>query len=149
MKQVNRRLVAWLFGLLLVCGIAVYGQIYKHYSPGTIWTVTEIRIKPGMGSAYLEYLDSQFKKETDAQVQAGVMKSYKILRTIDDNATFWNLLILREYSSLADMEKNEEKVDAKIREVSGNDQQQMRGFEDRSKIRELLGTKTTRELRLK
>ena len=147
--KLNRILVGLLIALLLVSGMAVYGQIYKHYGPGTIWTVTEIRIKSGMGPAYLEYLDGMFKKETEAQVQAGYMKSYKILRTIDDDTASWNMLILREYSSLADMEKNEEKVDAKAREITGSDQQQMRGYEDRSKIREVLGTKTTRELKLK
>jgi hypothetical protein len=102
-----------------------------------------------MDPAYLEYLGGVFKKETDAQVQAGYMKSYKILKTIDDDSTAWNLLILREYASLADLEKNEEKADAKSREIWGGDQQVMKGYEDRSKIREVLGTKTTRELRLK
>ena len=149
MNHFNRRLVTLLIGLLLVSGMAVYGQIYKHYSPGTIWTVTAVRIESGMDPAYLEYLGGRFKKETDAQVQAGYMKSYKILRTLDDDSTSWNLLILREYASLADMEKNEEKADAKSREIWGGDQQVMKGYEDRSKIREVLGTKTTRELRLK
>jgi len=149
MNQVNRRVVTVLLGLLLVSGMAVYGQIYRHYSPGTIWTVTAVRIKSGMDPAYLEYLSGNFKKETDAQVQAGYMKSYKILKTVDDDSTTWNLLILREYASLADLEKNEEKADAKSREIWGGDQQVMKGYEDRSKIREVLATKTTRELRLK
>jgi hypothetical protein len=77
------------------------------------------------------------------------MKSYKILKAIDEDTTSWNLIILREYASLADQERNEEKADAKLREVSGNDQQQMKGYEDRSRIREVLSTKTVRELRLK
>jgi hypothetical protein len=149
MNQVNRRVVTVLLGLLPVSGMAVYGQIYRHYSPGTIWTVTAVRIKSGMDPAYLEYLGGNFKKETDAQVQAGYMKSYKILKTVDDDSTTWNLLILSEYASLADLEKNEEKADAKSREIWGGDQQVMKGYEDRSKIREVFGTKTTRELRLK
>ncbi len=77
------------------------------------------------------------------------MKSYKILKAIDEDTTSWNLIILREYASLADLERNEEKADTKGREVSGDDQQQMKGYEDRSRIREVLGTKTVRELRLK
>jgi hypothetical protein len=77
------------------------------------------------------------------------MKSYKILRTLDDNGPSWNMIILREYASLADMERNAEKSDAKAREVSGSDDMQMKGYEDRSKIREVLGTRTAREVRLK
>jgi hypothetical protein len=148
MKRVHRSLLT-LSVILLLSGIAVYGQIYRYYSPGTIWTVTTIRIKSGMDQAYLEYLDGSFKRETDAQVQAGYMKSYKILKTLDDDAGSWNMIILREYGSLTDMEKNEEKADLKSREIAGNDQQQMKGYEDRSRIREVLVTKTARELRLK
>jgi hypothetical protein len=59
------------------------------------------------------------------------------------------MIILREYASLADMERNAEKSDAKAREVSGSDEMQMKGYEDRSKIREVLGTRTAREVRLK
>jgi hypothetical protein len=77
------------------------------------------------------------------------MKSYKILKTLDDDAGSWNMIILREYASLTDLEKNEEKADAKSREIAGNDQQQMKGYEDRSRIREVLSIKTVRELRLK
>ena len=85
----------------------------------------------------------------DAAVKGGVMKSYKILRTIDDDAGGFNLLILREYASLAAMEANEEKEDAITRQVGGDDQVLMKGYEDRSKVRELLWSKTARELVLK
>ena len=149
MNRFTRRSVVLLFGLLLLSGAAVFGQVYKYYSPGTIWTVTTIRIGSGMDQAYLQYLDTSFKKESDAQVQAGFMKSYKILRTLDDNGPSWNMIILREYASLADMERNAEKSDAKAREVSGSDEMQMKGYEERSKIREVLGTRTAREVRLK
>ena len=149
MNRFTRRSVVLLFGLLLLSGAAVFGQVYKYYSPGSIWTVTTIRVVPGMDQAYFQYLDTTFKKDQDAQVQAGFMKSYKILRTLDDNGPSWNLIILREYTSLADMERNTEKADAKAREVSGADDIQMKGYEDRSKIREVLGTRTARELKLK
>ena len=76
------------------------------------------------------------------------MKSYKILRTLDDDAS-WNLLILREYKSLAAMEADTEKADALALQTSGNDDVQMKGYEDRSKIREVLATKNARELMLK
>ena len=77
------------------------------------------------------------------------MKSYKILRAIDDD-TSWNMLLLREYDNLASMEANEEKADALSRQTLGEDDtKQMKGYEDRSKVRVVLGTKTMRELRLK
>lgn len=148
MKRVNRKVFLALVVALFALAISVSAQVYKFYTPGTVWTVTTIKIKSGMDQAYLEYLDGQFKKESDAMVRAGYMQSYKVLRTMDDDDS-WNLLILREYKSLASMEANEERADTLSRQVSGNDQMQMRGYEDRSKIREVLGTKTARELVLR
>jgi len=148
MKRFSRKLALAIFAGALVLAITATAQVYKYYSPGTIWTVTTIKVKPGMDQAYLSYLDSTFKKETDAQVKAGYMKSYKILRTMDDDSS-WNFLVLREYKSLAAMEADAEKSDALALQTSSNDDVQMKGYEDRSKIREVLATKTARELMLK
>ena len=148
MKRSSRKLALAIFAAALILAVTATAQVYKYYSPGSVWTVTTIRIKSGMDQAYLGYLDTEFKKESDAQVKAGYMKSYKILRTLDDDSS-WNLLILREYKSLAAMEADTEKSDALSQQVVGNDQTQMQGYEDRSKIREVLATKTARELMLK
>jgi len=126
----------------------VVAQVHKYYTPGTVWTVTMIKVASGMDQMYLQYLDGQFKKGEDAQVKAGLQKSYKILRTMDDGGA-WNMLILREYASLASLEANEEKSDALAQQTEGTDQAQMQGYQDRSKYREVVGTKYARELILK
>jgi hypothetical protein len=66
-----------------------------------------------------------------------------------DDGGAWNLLILREYTSLASLEGNEEKADALSQQTDGNDQAQMQGYQERSKYREVVGTKYARELALK
>jgi hypothetical protein len=138
-----------LIGVLIAMGVLpVLGQVHKFFSPGTVWTVTMIKMAPGMDQSYLEYLDGRFKKGEEAQIKAGFQKSYKILRTMDDGGA-WNLLILREYTSLAGLETNEEKADALLQQIDGNDQAQMQGYQDRSKYREVVGTKYARELILK
>jgi hypothetical protein len=139
-----------LVAAILVGAVAApaIGQVHKYFTPGTVWTVTMIKIAPGMDQMYLEYLDGQFKKTEDAQVKAGFEKSYKILRTMDDGGA-WNLLILREYANLAAIEANEEKADALNQQTVGADQVQMQGYQDRSKYREVVGTKFARELVLK
>src|ERR1044071_194086 len=134
---------------LLTIAVSVYGQVHKYFTPGTVWGVTMIRIHPGMDQAYLEYLDTQLKKESDLSIKGGFMKSYKILRAQDDDSG-WNMLILREYASFADLEKNEEKADEMLRQATGiDDQKSMQGYTDRSKIREVMGTKFMREVILK
>lgn len=139
---------------LLITVLAVAGatslaaQVHKYFTPGTIWTITTIRVSSGMDQMYMQYLDTTFKKSQDALVKAGLMKSYKILRTLDDGGE-WNLLILREYASLAEMEANVEKTDALMSQSEGNDQAQMQGYQDRSKYRDVVGTKYAREVVLK
>ena len=138
-----------LIGLLIVLGgLPVIGQAHKFFSPGTVWTVTMIKMASGMDQSYMQYLAGQFKKAEDAQIKAGFQKSYKILRTMDDGGA-WNLLILREYTNLASIEANEEKADALTQQIDGSDQAQMQGYQDRSKYREVIGTKYARELLLK
>ena len=145
-----RMLKKGLLAAVLAAAVAtpVIGQVHKYFTPGTVWTVTMIRIAPGMDQTYMQYLDGQFKKAEEAQVKGGFEKSYKILRTMDDGGE-WNLLILREYTSLAALEANEEKADALSQTTIGTDQVQMQGYQDRSKYREVVGTKYARELILK
>ena len=134
--------------LTAMAAVPVIGQVHKFFSPGTVWTVTMIKIASGMDQSYMQYLDGQFKKGEEAQIKAGFEKSYKILRTMDDGGA-WNLLILREYTSLASIETNQEKADALLQQTDGPDQAQMQGYQDRSKYREVVGTKYARELVLK
>jgi hypothetical protein len=145
-----RKLFKALLVTAVVAGAAtpVVAQVHKYFTPGTVWTVTMIRTTAGMDQMYLQYLDTQFKKGEDAQVKAGFEKSYKILRTMDDGGA-WNLLILREYPNLAAVEANEEKSDALAQQVQGGDDVQMQGYQDRSKYREVVGTRYARELTLK
>lgn len=134
--------------LAAVLAAPVFAQVHKYFTPGSVWTVTMIRITPGMDQMYMQYLDGQFKTSEEAQVKAGFQKSYKILRTMDDGGE-WNLLILREYSSLAAIESTQEKADALSQQTVGTDQVQMQGYQDRSKYREVVATKYARELILK
>jgi hypothetical protein len=146
MKQLRNGLIAGI--LVALAATPLIAQVHKYFSPGSVWSVTMIRIAPGMDQMYMQYLDGPFRKTEDAQVKAGYEKSYKILRTMDDGGE-WNLLILREFQSLASLEANEEKSDAMNQQAIGTDQVQMQGYQDRSKYREVVGTKFTRELVLK
>jgi len=149
MKRVHKLTVAACIAVLLVLGVSAYGQVHKYYTPGTVWGVTMIRIHPGMDQAYLEYLDTRLKKESEISIKGGFMKSYKILRSQDDDSG-WNMLILREYDSYASLEKNEEKADEVLRKETGiDDQKGMQGYIDRAKVRDVQGTKFMRELVLR
>jgi len=149
MKNVHKLIVSSFILVLLMLAVSAFGQVHKYFTPGTVWGVTTIRIHPGMDQAYLEYLDTELKKESDISIKNGFMKSYKILRSQDDDSG-WNMLILREYDSFASLEKNAEKADEVLRQATGiDDQKGMEGYTDRSKIRDVMGTKFMREVILR
>ena len=56
------------------------------------------------------------------------------------------MLLMTEYKDLATMEANQDKMDALMQKVAGDDQKQMQGYKDRSEIREVLGTRQGREI---
>jgi hypothetical protein len=149
LKIRNKFFYSSLAAVLLILAVSGYAQVHKYFTPGSVWAVTTIRIHSGMDQAYLEYLDTQLKKESDISIKNGFMKSYKILRAQDDDAG-WNMLILREYDSYGSLERNAEKADEAIRQATGiDDQKGMQGYMERSKVREVLGTKYMQEVKLK
>src|SRR5438309_10735447 len=103
MKNRHKLILSSLLAVLLVLGVSVYGQVHKYFTPGSVWDVTMIKIHSGMDQAYLEYLDTQLKKESEISIKNGFMKSYKILH-YQGNEDDWNMLILREYDSFASLE---------------------------------------------
>jgi hypothetical protein len=142
------RTMTLVVALVVGAGIGASAQVHKYFTPGSVWTVTTIRVKPGMDQAYLAYLNTTWRQTEEATVKAGYQKSYKVLRTLDDDGGY-NFILMREYASLASMEADVEKADAVAATVIGDDSKQMQGYEDRSKVREVLGTRTVRELMLK
>ena len=59
--NMKRIAVMSIAALVLVAGISVYAQMNRPYHNGSVWDVAFIRIKPGMDTAYMNYLAGQWK----------------------------------------------------------------------------------------
>jgi hypothetical protein len=68
------------------------------------------------------------------------------LQTEAHGSNDWNLMLLTEYKDLATMEKNQDKADALLQTVIGNDEKQRQGYRDRLEIREVLADRLAREI---
>ena len=145
-----RRILALTLLLTMVAiGITVYAQmITRPFHNGPVWQVNFIRMKPGMETAYLNYVAGDWKKEMEASKAEGIILSYKVLATEGHNPGDFNLMLMTEYKDLASMEANEKKADALAQRVIGNDDKQVQGYKDRSEIREVLGQRLAREILL-
>jgi len=72
-------LIGLLLMALVIVGVSVYAQVNRPYRNGSVWNVSFIRIKPGMDTAYMNYIAGQWKAEQEAQKKDGNILSYKVL----------------------------------------------------------------------
>jgi hypothetical protein len=146
--KLNRRIVVGTLALSVLgaAAVTVHAQVKRPYRNGTVWNVAMIRMKPGMDTAYLDYLATDWKRNQEASKKEGLIVSYKVLTTEGHSPTDWNLLLMTEFKDLASMEANQDKADALAPKVVGDDQKQMQGYRDRSEIREVMGDRLAREI---
>ena len=146
MRIKRNALVGSLVVGLLIVGISVYAQVNRPYHNGSVWNIAFIRIRPGMDTAYMNYLAGQWKTEQEAQKKDGNILSYKVLSVEGHTTGEFNLMLMTEYKNLATMEANEDKADAVAQRVIGNDEKQMQGYKERLEIREVMGDRLAREI---
>jgi len=132
--------------LMLTLSIVTSAQVNRPYHDGSVWTIGVISIKPGMDTAYKNYLATEWKKQQEALKKEGIILSYMVIQTEAHSATDWNVLLLTEYKDLATLEANQAKADNLAQTVVGNDEKQMQGYRDRLLIREVLGNRLARQI---
>jgi hypothetical protein len=144
--KINRVLTGSLIVSLLLLGVSVFAQVSRPYRNGSVWSIGFIRMKPGMETAYLNYIATDWKREQEELKKDGQSLSYKVLRTEGHGPTDWNLMLMTEYKDLATLEANVAKEDALVQRVIGNDEKQRQGYRERLEIREVLADRLAREI---
>jgi hypothetical protein len=144
--KLKRTVIGSVVLLMLIVGISVYSQVNRPYRNASVWNIAFIRIKPGMDTAYMNYLAGPWKANQEAAKKEGLILSYKVISTEGHTPADWNVMLMTEYKDLASMEANEDKADALAQKVVGNDEKQMQGYKDRSEIREVIGDRLAREI---
>ncbi len=144
--KLRRTLIGSLILLVLIVGISVFAQVNRPYRNGSVWSIAFIRMKPGMETAYLNYLAGSWKANQEAAKKEGLILSYKVIGVEGHTPSEFNLMLMTEYKDLATMEANEDKGDALSQKMIGNDEKQMQGYKDRSEIREVMGDRLAREI---
>ena len=142
----NRIFVGLLAAVLLTLSVVALAQVNRPYRNGSVWNVAFIRMKPGMETAYLNYIATDWKRNQDASKKEGLILSYKVLTTEAHGGGDFNIMLMTEYKDLATMEANENKADNLAQQIVGNDQKQMQGYKERLEIREVLQDRLAREI---
>ena len=142
----KRIATALLVALVLTAGVAALAQVSRPYRNGSVWDIGFIRMKPGMETAYLNYVATDWKKHQEELKKDGQILSYKVLTTESHGANDWNIMLMTEYKDMATKEANEAKEDALYQRVIGNDEKQRQGYRERLEIREVMGGRLAREI---
>lgn len=144
--KTQRLLIGTACAAVLLLSLTVFAQVTRPYRNGSVWNIAFIKVKPGMGEAYMSYLTTQWKSAQEAMKKEGLILSYKVIDTEAHSPSDWNMMLMTEYKDLATMEANETKADALYQKLVGDDQKQMQGYRDRSEIREVMGNRLAREI---
>jgi len=146
MKNKTRILTGSLIVLILTLSLVVVAQVSRPYRNGSVWNVAFIRMKPGMETAYLNYIATDWKRNQESMKKEGLIVSYKVLTTEAHGAADFNIMLMTEYKDLATMEANEAKEDNLAQQVVGNDDKQRQGYKERLEIREVMQDRLAREI---
>jgi hypothetical protein len=134
--------------IVLAITISAFAQVKRPYHNGSVWNIAFIRMKPGMETAYLNYLAGPWKTNQEAMKKEGVILSYRVLTVEGHTPGEFNVMLMTEYKDLATMEANEDKADQISQTVVGDDEKQRQGYRDRLEIREVMGDRLAREINL-
>lgn len=146
--KIRQMIVGSLVLLVLIAGVSALAQVKRPFHNGSVWNIAFIRMKPGMETAYLNYLAGSWKANQEALKKEGVILSYKVMTAEGHTPGEWNIMLMTEYKSLAAMEANEDKADDIAQKVVGDDEKQRQGYRERLEIREIIGDRLAREINL-
>lgn len=146
-KNLFRLIAVCVLGTLLVPLAAAQNPPARPFHDGSVWELTFVRMKPGLGLNYMNYLADQWKKEQEALKKAGMITDYKVLATEAHGTTDWDVMLMTQYKDLATMEANQDKAEAVVYQaLQMTDQKMQAGYQERSSWREIMGQRIAREI---
>src|SRR5207253_5195511 len=119
------------------------------YNEGPVWTLTMIKTKTGLADEYIKQITGTVKPIYDEEKKQKVILDYKILNGEASDPHDFNILILVEYPNWAAFDTLRSKTDPIVEKVMGSEEARKEIAVKRLDIREILGTKTMREITLK
>ncbi len=133
---------------LLALGAAASAQD-SSYTPGSVWTFSNIKVEPGQFENYMDYLAKTWKKLNDHSVKEGWIVSYHVFQVNNARAGEPDLILAietRDYLTNAQQLDIQKKFEA----FAAEDAHKLdSGMGERKGMRKLDGSMELQELKLK
>jgi hypothetical protein len=138
----------------LVCGVLLGMSLFaaqagaqdKPYRDGTVWSVTMIKVKPGMFDSYMREVLPQRRKIMEEAKKSGLILSEKILAGSASGREDFDVLLMTEYKNFAALDGLEAKFDVIMQKIVGSEDKQVQTMAKRGEVREIMGEKLMQEL---
>ena len=121
----------------------------KPYKEGTVWSVSFIKVRPGMFDVYMRDLATTRKNLMNEAKKQGLIVSEKMLSGSAVGRDDWDLMLMVEYKNWAALDGLQEKFDAVALKMVGSEEKRMQLGIKRNDLREILGGKTLQEITFK
>jgi hypothetical protein len=138
----------------LVCGVLLGMSVFaaqavaqdKPYRDGTVWSVTMIKVKPGMFDTYMREVLPQRRKIMEEAKKSGLILSEKILAGSASGREDFDVLLMTEYKNFGALDGLEAKFDVIMQKIVGSEDKQVQTMVKRGEVREIMGEKLMQEL---
>jgi len=137
-----------LFGVLSLSSAVVYGQ-EKPYTQGSVWSITMIRVKPGMFDVYMRDILPLRKKIDEEAKKQGLILSDHVLSGNATGRDDFDVITLTEYKNWAAFDGIDAKYEAIMSKVVGSEEKQVQLMTQRADARTIVGEKLMQELIIK
>jgi hypothetical protein len=119
------------------------------YTEQSVWNISLVKTKPGLDDDYLRSIAQTFKGTMEEEKKQGLIMDYKVLIGDASDRNDFNILLMVEYKNMAAFDGLREKTEPIMAKIMGGQDAQRQLAVKRLDVREILGTKTMREVILK
>src|SRR5436190_19902245 len=147
-NSITRSIALATFGLLALISTGVSAQD-KPYTEGSVWSISMIKVKPGMLDVYLREVLPLRKKINEEAKKQGLVVSSRILSGLANGRDDWDIMFMDEYKNWAAFDGITAKYDAIMSKLVGSEDKQVQLMSKRTEVREILGDKVMQELIIK
>ena len=121
----------------------------KPYKEGSVWSVTFVKVKPGMMDTYLRDLGANRKKLMEQAKKDGLILSEKLLSGDAVGREDFDLMLMVEFKNWAAFDGLSDKFRALAEKMVGSEDKQQQMMVKRTEVREIIGNKNMQEIFLK
>ena len=119
------------------------------YVEGSVWVLMFIKTKSGLTDDYFKSITSSLKPLYEEEKKQNLILDYKILSGEPAGDRDFNIILMVEYPNMAALERVRERTEPIVDKIIGPTDKRRDLAAKRLDLREILATKTMREIWLK